>query len=47
MQPPTIDFSKLNKYWWNNDVPLDEKAIKQVQCGSKRQIYIITLLTFM
>ena len=26
---PHFDFSELNKYWWNNDVPLDENEINQ------------------
>ena len=26
---PHFDFSELNKYWWNNDIPLDEKEINQ------------------
>ena len=24
---PLFDFSKLNKYWWNNDKPINEKKI--------------------
>ena len=24
---PMFDFSKLNKYWWNNDKPINEKKI--------------------
>ena len=24
---PLFDFSNLNKYWWNNDKPIDEKKI--------------------
>ena len=24
---PHFDFSNLNKYWWNNDIPLKEKEI--------------------
>ena len=26
---PHFDFSKLNKYWWNNAISLDEKKINQ------------------
>ena len=26
---PLFDFSKLNKYWWNNDKPINEKKIVQ------------------
>lgn len=26
---PNFNFDNLNKYWWNNDKPIDEKKIKQ------------------
>ena len=26
---PNHDFSHINKYWWNNDIPINEKKINQ------------------
>jgi len=26
---PNFDFSSIKNYWWNNDIPIEEKLIKQ------------------
>ena len=26
---PEFDFSNLNRYWWNNDEPINEKIVKE------------------
>jgi len=26
---PHFNFDKVNKFWWNNDIPIDEKAINR------------------
>jgi len=44
---PEFDFSLLNKYWWNNDNPINEKKIVKVNTNDSSTIALVSHGTFL